>query len=309
MIDPKTVLLSIPSYTGSVTSELNGMLMNYGHGFFGGVTQPTECSHPSLVRNIIADTFLRSPFEWLVGIDSDIVPSSEDFEYLMQEVVPNANYFVDGDGDGDCDPGAPPLPSRIEAATVVLEATDQGNQRQVSDRALCDVLVNCEYAYKREPFEPVHFGLGFYRVHRSVFSILQDLKHGPSDKVEVSRQVVKAFPNIVLPAKPTLDSAVDAAYRLTQWAECVLKSVRDPAGQPRLWQATHQGRVMTDYYPSGPIVDLHVPNGKWMGEDHGFWTLCHLAGLVPRIETRTRLIHVGRKGYPYDGPDVLAALQ
>ncbi len=75
------------------------------------------------------------------------------------------------------------------------------------------------------------------------------------------------------------------------------------AGHPRLWQATYQGRVFHDYYPSGPITDLHIPNGKWMGEDHGFWTLCRLAGLIPRIETRTRLIHIGRKAYPYEGPD------
>ncbi len=71
-------------------------------------------------------------------------------------------------------------------------------------------------------------------------------------------------------------------------------------GQARLLEMTHQGRVIRDYYPSGPLIGLHVPTPQWKGEDHGFWTLCMLAGLIPRIETRTRLIHIGRKAYCYE---------
>jgi hypothetical protein len=298
VIDPKTVLLAIPSHTGSITSELAGMLVNYGHRYFGGLMQPTECSHPSLVRNIIADTFLRSPFEWLVGIDSDIVAGPKDFEYLLQATNPEIKYFTPGDGDGDCDPGAPPCPSRVEITTWRSRIEPDGtyDEKGFSERTMADVLVNCEYAYKREPFEPVQFGLGFYRVHRSVFSVLQQLKHRDNGRVEMDRAAWDAFEGEISNEAP--DAVFDVAF------ERLKATFTSQTDQPRLWQATYQGRVFHDYYPSGPITDLHVPNGQWKGEDHGFWTLCHLAGLVPRIETRTRLLHMGRKAYPYEGPDL-----
>lgn len=295
MIDPKTVLLAIPSHTGNITSELSGMLVNYGHRYFGGLTQPTECSHPSLVRNIMADTFLRSPFEWLVGIDSDIVAGPQDFEFLMHDINSDTRYFVGGDGDGDCDPGAPPRPSRVLAQL----ARHPSDGETMIVQGECDVLVNCEYAYKRDSFEPVQYGLGFYRVHRSVFSILQQLVHRDNGRVEVDSVQLQ----ILLAAVE--DCGVLSNQELTELVKRVRDSSTTQAGQPRLWQVTHEGRVFHDYYPSGPIMDLHIPNGKWMGEDHGFWTLCHLAGLVPRIETRTRLLHMGRKAYPYEGPDPL----
>jgi len=68
-----------------------------------------------------------------------------------------------------------------------------------------------------------------------------------------------------------------------------------------LWQSLYEGRLMTDYFPSGPIVSMIVPGAPWTGEDHGFFLMCKLAGIVPRIETRTRLFHVGTKAYPYRG--------
>ncbi len=298
MIDPKTVLLAIPSHTGSMSCELSGMLINYGHRYFGGLTMPTECSHPSLVRNIIADTFLRSPFEWLVGVDSDMVVGETDFEVLLQEIDPHTRYFLEADGGSDSPPGAPTQPTRVEAPTVLTDTDVQGRSRQQVNSALCDVLVNCEYAYKREPFEPVHFGLGFYRVHRSVFSMLQQLKHLDNGRIEVDRTDTERLLAAVE------DIGVLSEVELKALVRKIKASVTSQAGAPRLWQCMYRGRLYYDYYPSGPIVDLHVPNGQWMGEDHGFWTLCRLAGLIPRIETRTRLLHLGRKAYPYLGPTV-----
>lgn len=287
MIDPKTVLLSIPSHTGSISCELAGMLINYGHRYFGGLTMPTECSHPSLVRNIIADTFWRSPFQWLVGIDSDIVPRPEDFAFLLQERDESTLYAEDvlNPSHSVLTGQVPPLPTRIESKTMVDDTGQSSN-------SLCDVLVNCEYAYKREPFEPVQFGLGFYRVHRSVFSMLQQLKHAPGDTVEVSRSAFTALHEY---------HKQKGDYHPWELIEELVLSLQDPVGAPRLWQTMHQGRMLYDYYPSGPLIDQHVPCGQWMGEDHGFWTLCRLAGLVPRIERRTQLIHIGRKGYLYEG--------
>jgi len=143
--------------------------------------------------------------------------------------------------------------------------------------------------------KPVQFGGGFYRAHRSVFAVLQGLKHQEDGRIEVDRDAWLHFRNQIAPEPPDSDF-VAALDRLES-------SITRHEGTPRLWQATHAGRVFYDYYPSGPLTAQHIPSGQWRGEDHGFWMLCQLAGLIPRIETRTRLIHIGRKGYPYLGPD------
>ncbi len=299
MIDPKTVLLAIPSHTGFVSCELNGMLVNYGHRYFGGLTQPTECSHPSLVRNIIADTFLRSPFEWLVGIDSDMIVGLADFELLMQEVNPDEVYHEDleQEDSGHGHEAMPPRPTRIKAPAIFTDLGDIARTKGVqAPPALADVLVNCEYAYKREPFEPVQFGLGCYRAHRSVFERLQQLTHADDGR--------RSVPALQLKRVQELVNAEDVDVDTLRVAVQMLMDTQDTqTGSPRLWQTMHNGRLLYDYYPSGPLIDQQVPVGRWMGEDHGFWTLCHLAQLVPRIETRTRLVHLGRKGYVYEGPE------
>jgi hypothetical protein len=59
--------------------------------------------------------------------------------------------------------------------------------------------------------------------------------------------------------------------------------------------------MLYDFYPQGAMISALVPEVSYKGEDHGFFTLCMLAGIIPRIETRTRLIHIGRKAYPYFG--------
>jgi hypothetical protein len=282
MIDPKTVLVGIPCHDGRVMTELCGMLIANA-GKFGSITMPTECSHPSLVRNIIADTFLRSPFQWLVGIDSDIVPGPADFDYLLQEIDPTARYFEASDDlHGTL---LPPTPSRILLGHAPAQPAD--------------ALVCAEYAYKEDEFRPVQYGGGFYRVHRSVFEALRDLRHSPGDTVEVSRAAVV----VLRKRQEECRELVNVDY---PWGDigALLDSVQDQASAPRLWQASHRGRVFYDYYPSGPLINTTVPGGsEWKGEDHGFWTLCHLAGLIPRIERRTRLLHIGRKAYPYLGPD------
>lgn len=79
-----------------------------------------------------------------------------------------------------------------------------------------------------------------------------------------------------------------------------LQALTHEDGTPRLWQAIQKGTVMYDYYPSGPFIAQIIPTVEWKGEDHGFFSLCMLAGIIPRIETRTRLTHIGRKGYQYE---------
>lgn len=63
-----------------------------------------------------------------------------------------------------------------------------------------------------------------------------------------------------------------------------------------------QGEMVANYFPSGVLNA-----GHWMGEDHGFFMLAKVAGIIPRVETRTRLVHWGRHGYEYAPPELKPA--
>ena len=292
MINPRTVMVGVPCHDGRNMSELTGMLVS-NKDLYCALTMPAECSHPSLVRNIMADTFLRSGLEWFVGIDSDIVPSRRDFELLLEPIDQGMSYFEPGETSGDSDPGDPPQPTRIEASVISHERqSPHGDHSLEYTRGLCDVLVCAEYAYKRDTFEPVQFGGGFYRVHKSVFSILANLEHPDNGRVEMDATIVQRM----------LDWDTDEPMSPTL-LEQLKASVTSTAGTPRLWQCTYGGRMFYDFFPSGAMLSAGLPHGDWKGEDHGFWTLCSLAGLIPRVERRTRLIHIGRKGYAYIGSD------
>lgn len=298
MLDPKTIMVAIPCYDGKLMVELVGGLLGVGNLFYG-FTGPAECSHPSLVRNIIAGQFLASPFEWLVCIDSDIVPPSRrDFECLL-EAVDTETEYCEPDSSALTDAAKPPRPTRVVTAQIVDPPPGVPWDPKLRTAGAADVLVCAEYAYKTEDYKPVSFGMGFVRIHRSVFETLQNLKHEPGQTVEVRRDLVERLKGIhfgdVSPADPVGYPREDV--------EALLASVEDKAGTARLWQVSHKGRLYTDFYPSGPLISQFVPSGEWKGEDHGFFTLCMLAGIVPRIETRTRLLHIGRKAYPYLGPD------
>jgi len=244
MLDPRKILVSITCHDGRLMCETAGSIISCA-GLYAAVTMPAECSNVSLVRNIIADRFINSSFEWLVCIDSDIAFSREDFLTLLQPIDLNAAYQEDNDFDFNDAPAV--IGSSIPTPTRIDTGTDSGT------RAMADVLVCAEYPFKNDDLEPVKLGMGFVRIHRSVFRMLQELKHPDT-------------------------------------------------GEPRLWQCSHKGRIITDFFPTGPVISTFVPTAEWKGEDHGFFTLCMLAGLIPRIETRTQLTHIGRKGYPYAGP-------
>jgi hypothetical protein len=75
-------------------------------------------------------------------------------------------------------------------------------------------------------------------------------------------------------------------------------------GQAMVQQFLYKGELIPDFFPSGPIEA-----NNWRGEDTGFFLLCKLAGITPRIEQRTRLHHFGKKDYPYIPPAVGIAMQ
>jgi hypothetical protein len=190
----------------------------------------------------------------------------------------------------------PPRPTRI-----ITGQCTPGRPLDEKTGAAADVLVCAEYSYKDDTLRPCRFGMGFVRIHRSVFETLQELRHDGGPTVEVQRHALEELSR--QNARDDRSNVEDRAADLTRAIEQLLGGIEDKAGTPRLWQATHQGRLYHDYFPSGGMISQFIPTAEWRGEDHGFFTLCHLAGIIPRIETRTRLLHIGRKAYPYLGPD------
>lgn len=297
MIDPRTVYVCIPCYK-QPEPEVMGSIVACGN-LYAALSTPSECSHVALTRNLAVNAFLASPYEWFVGIDADTGFSRQDFELLLEPCDVNAEYW---DTQNPLDEGAPsiftdrarpPRPTR-----VVIPQPASLRDLDSKTLAAADMVVAAEYSYKNDELRPVKDGMGFVRIHRSVFHYLTELTHDGGPTVEVRRDVLDRIKEALKKVKYPDDFA-DMAEDL----RLLVDTVEDKAGTPRLWQAAWQGRHFYDFFPCGPILSQFVPCAEWMGEDKGFFTLCRLAGIVPRIETRTRLMHIGRKGYPYLGPD------
>jgi hypothetical protein len=108
-----------------------------------------------------------------------------------------------------------------------------------------ELVVTAEYARKVVGEKPVRFGLGFTRVHRSVFE--------------------------------------------------KIKALSTEDGQERAQRFYHKGEIYVNYFPNGVTAE-----GRVVREDAGFFMLVSLCEVSARVETRTRLGHVGpmKFGYP-----------
>jgi hypothetical protein len=221
MIDPLKVLICIPSYDSKVELGLAGGLSACASAhLFGNMLFMGGCSDVALARNLLAGNFLQSDMQWLVFIDADIIFSESDFRVLMD--YPQSSQVAPQEGD------------YYNPQDTALTADGHA------------MIVSAEYSKKQDDLEPAQLGLGFTRIHRSVFERLQELKH------ENGEAIVQQFVN--------------------------------------------KGVLSHDYFIRGAIETL-----QWRGEDHGFFLLCKMAGIRPRIENRTKLQHVGRRLYPYVG--------
>lgn len=239
MIDPKTVLIATPTHDGKVEAGYAGGLAGaMAAGYAGSVSFLMGNSDIGAARCHIAHQFLQSPFEWLVCIDADIQFSVKDFGMLMS-VAPDIQVGADQEWLRY---------SRLGDKPGELISSEGVAQFQYAP----ELAVCAEYARKTEGREPVRFGLGFARIHRSVFERLNALNH------EDGTEAVEQF--------------------------------------------MHQGQLVREYYPMVTMGD-----GRRCGEDGGFWTLVRLAGITPRIEQTTRLIHWGRQAYPYLAPGMGSA--
>ncbi len=225
MIDPRKVLVCTPAHDGRVEAAYAGGLMSIAAAhMMGNIKFLLLVSDVRLARNLLVDAFLKeTAFDWLVFIDSDTGFSSKDFAYLMD------------------------YPARELAASDAPEINPEGTTLNSEGQA---ILVCAEYSRKVDNLDPVRFGLGFCRIHRSVFEIL-------------------------LAANDEAD------------------------GMPRVGYFMNKGAQVADFFANGPGFD-----GHWFGEDTGFFHLCRLSKITPRIEQRTRLEHIGRKSYPYVGPAI-----
>lgn len=103
------------------------------------------------------------------------------------------------------------------------------------------------------------------------------------------------------------DSAVRLGFGFCRIHRSVFDALNDlkkEDGSERVNAFFFDGSLCYDYCISGCMSD-----GHWLGEDHGFFSLCRMAGITPRIEQRTNLIHWGRKAYPYTPPVLLEGAQ
>lgn len=260
MIDPLSVYVAIPALDGRQDCLNGGGLAACAAAhLFGTHRYQLLCSDIRRARNLQAARFLEAEsFDWLFFLDSDIGFSEADFRTLMDY----PKYH-----------NAPYLPERNPEGTTL---TDDGHA----------LIVCAEYSKKTELLEPARFGLGFCRIHRSVFQRLLDARDDGIADIPRS----------------ALEETLRSQRELPDYEELIrqlqsLLARRDPA--PRIGSFIDGGQVYHDFFPNGPGMD-----GHWFGEDTGFFHLCRLCGITPRIERRTSLLHVGRKVYPYANRDL-----
>lgn len=231
MINPKTVLIATPSIDGKVEAGYcAGLASVFASGFAGNIAFLLGNSDIGSARCQIADQFLKSDFQWLVCIDADIQFSAQDFGRLMS-VEPDPMIG-----------GEMLRYTRLPNSEETIAAYD----------VLPELAVCAEYSRKTEAREPIRFGLGFARFHRTVFERIAALKQED--------------------------------------------------GQEIVDQYMHNGQLVRDFYPAGTDGE-----GRRHGEDGAFWLRLRLAGITPRIEQRTALIHWGRAPYAYIAPSIGSA--
>lgn len=142
MIDPKKIAIITPTRDGQVCTEYAGGLASCA-GMYGALSFVTGMSVVSLARNIVVHSFLQhDEFDHLVMIDSDIGFSKDDLQYLLEE-------------------------------------------RMTEDSVTTHQIVVAEYGKRPTGIDNnkdnAQFGLGFTRVHRSVFEQLREVATSDGD--------------------------------------------------------------------------------------------------------------------------------
>jgi glycosyltransferase involved in cell wall biosynthesis len=236
MINPLSVLILTPSKDGKVETTREGSMISIASAhLFGNIAYLNECSNIGMARNLMIAGALHSQYEWFVFLDDDISFVPRDFKILMD--------YPQTTGGDDVLPPIDLTPEIGYGPTKIGVKNLQGDIEH-------HVMISCaEYSKKTDSGDVARLGLGFCKIHRSVFSALDALD---------SENEGEAF----------LDSFMN------------------------------QGRLVTDYFITG------CRNHNFLTEDVGFFTLCRMAGIYPRIEQRCQLIHTGKKQYHYTPVDM-----
>jgi hypothetical protein len=79
----------------------------------------------------------------------------------------------------------------------------------------------------------------------------------------------------------------------------LLTELTTSEGQPFVRQGIYAGNLVWDFFPQGVNAA-----GEYRQEDHGFWSLVHMAQVPVRIEQRTNLKHSGRATWTYDAEEL-----
>lgn len=94
-VNPRSILVAIPTHDGKIWADCAGGI---GHCIagqrFGNFYFHVQGSHIQHIRNQIAGIFMRSKFEWVMLIDSDIGFTVEDWDLFWEgdEIVATAEY-------------------------------------------------------------------------------------------------------------------------------------------------------------------------------------------------------------------------
>ena len=129
MIKPNEVLVMMPVADGRNESQTTiGLFQIASFGMAKNLGTLPHCSNVALARNLCANGFLRTEFEWLFFLDYDIGFTADDFAIMMEY------------------PGAPPpLDQELHDAATLIEVTPHNKPSFKTP-----LIVAAEYARKQK---------------------------------------------------------------------------------------------------------------------------------------------------------------
>src|SRR5882672_5730122 len=140
MIDPRTVMVAIPTYSQRVVAEALGSLVASAR-LFAAISLTQGVAHVAMARNIVVEKFLRSGLDWLVTIDDDIAFTPADFQILMEPMQAFDYATNESEPAGDhptrtrCKgfAGETHLPAMIDADAIVCAEYSYKSEEHTSE--------------------------------------------------------------------------------------------------------------------------------------------------------------------------------
>jgi hypothetical protein len=158
VVDPKTLqsMMALVNYSANHGIKINHI----------GITERSLIDD---ARNVLAETFLKSPTEWLFWMDSDMVFPPDTLVKLFQVAEKKDAKLVTGVYYQRKGENMPCIWSRGQQ-TETGELTGMGTAKGLANKYAGSFLVIDPN--KKEPFEVHAAGFGCVIVHRAVFEIM-----------------------------------------------------------------------------------------------------------------------------------------